>query len=188
MNKIVWVFGESASGKETFIRYAVDNPDCELMQQLGFSNSKLIPIEESMHKGEAKIGSSSSYDRIKIKDVVLDLSQTEDNAVFLIKWQAVDSIHIKYGDALRKLALQTPDTLKQIILLSVESNTLYSRLPSKYWWKDVNYSQEKMNESVTKMRSHIVDLLELGFTVVEINATNGYELLENNTLKTEKKK
>jgi hypothetical protein len=36
-----------------------------------------------------------------------------------------------------------------------------------------------MDQSVDRIRKHIIELLDFGFTVTEINATNGYVLMNN---------
>lgn len=179
MNRIVWVLGESAAGKATFIKYAVANPDSNLMHHLGYDNKKIIPIEESMYLGD--------YERIVIKDKVLDLLNKETDAVILIKWQAADSLHQKYGEVLRKLASETADIPTEIVLLSVESDVLYARLQNKPWWNDPHtaysyYSYEQMDQNVRRLRCHVKELRELGFTLTEIDANNGYKLLREEVM------
>ena len=176
MNNIVWVIGESAAGKATFIRYAVANPDCELIHQLGYYNKKFISVNESMYFGD--------YERIIIKDLVLDLLNNETDAAILIKWQATDSLHPEYGNVLRKLASETHDTPTAIVFLSVDSNVLYARLQNKSWWHDPNiphsyYSREQMDQNVKRARSHAKEIIELGFTFTEIDANNGFRIIEN---------
>ena len=163
--------GESATGKETFIRYAIANPDCELVRQLGYSNSKIIPIIDV-----------SDNERIKIKDVVLELLNKETNATILIKWQAVDSLHPQYSDVLRKLATVTPNIPSEIILLSVERDALWSRLQKKDWWADWckknNWTRANVDQSAERIKNHARDLSkELGFKLTEIDATGGYKIL-----------
>ena len=172
MNKIIWIIGESATGKETFIRYAITNPNCELIKQLGYNNGKIIPIFDV-----------PDDERIKIKDMVLDLLNKETNATILIKWQAVDSLHRQYSDVLRKLATATPNIQSEIILLSVERAALWSRLQKKDWWADWckknNWTRDNVDKSAERIKNHARDLSnELGFKLTEIDATDGYELIK----------
>lgn len=173
MNKIVWVMGESATGKSTFIKYAIDNPDCELLRLLGYSNSKIISVIDNK---------ASSYERIRIKNTVIDLLSKETEAVILIKWQAVDSILLQYGDTLRKLAAETPEIPREIILLSVQSDILYARVQKKSWWNNPNdpvsyYTQERQNERIREIKDHAKELSELDFKIIEIDSTDGYKLI-----------
>ena len=168
MNKIVWVMGESATGKKTFIQYAAANPGCELMRRLGYGNRKMVPIEESMKPGA----------RTGIITAVLDLLGQETSAVFLLKWQAVDSI---YGDTLKRLAARTLNVPQEIILLSVERSALYARVQQKCWWNDPAlpascYTLEQQDEHVTQIKQHAKEWSERGFRLLEIDSTAGYKI------------
>lgn len=177
MNKIVWVMGQSAAGKETFIKYAVANPDSELMQQLGYSGSKIISIEESLYLGDDE--------RIKIVDIALDLISQNTNAIILIKWQYTDND--EHCDNIRRLNAVTPDIHNEIIMLTVESDALFARLPNKLWWNEneaANFSQDKMNQLVEVLRNNIIKWQGNGLILTaEIDATSGYKIIENSMLK-----
>jgi hypothetical protein len=175
MNKIVWVMGQSAAGKETFIKYAMANPDCSLIRQLGYSGDKIIPLGNNLYLGD--------YERIQIKDMVLDLISKETNAVILIKWQHVDT-DPQYGDLIMKLKAATPGVPNEIVLLSVDSDVLYSRLVNKPWWNESTYiSQEQMNNVVEILRNNIRKWLSFGFTLkAEIDATDRYKIIESSLL------
>lgn len=174
MGKIVWVIGQSAAGKETFIKYATANPDCKLMRKLGYSNSKIIPLNESLYLGDDE--------RFKIIDLVLDLLKKETNAVILIKWQHPDT----GNDIIGKLKTVTPDTSNEIVCLSVESDILYARLTNKPWWNEPEnafIAQKEMNHVVEIMRSNIKKYISRGLKLAaEIDATDGYKLIENSLL------
>jgi hypothetical protein len=166
--------GQSAAGKETFIKYAAANPDCELIQQLGYSSSKIVPVEESMYGSHAKI-----------IDVVLNLISKETDAVMLIKWQYTDNE--EHDDIIRKLKAATPDVPNEMIMLSVESDVLFARLPNKWWWNEneaANFSQGKMNHVVEVLRNNIIKWQGLGLILTaEIDATNGYKIIKKSLLK-----
>jgi hypothetical protein len=86
-----------------YIPAVTTNPNSELMHQLRYNGMKIMPIQESMFQGE--------HQRIIIKDIVLDFLNKEMDAVILIKWQATDSLHQKYGGMILR-------TLTLIILTS----------------------------------------------------------------------
>ena len=178
MNKIVWVIGQSAAGKATFIENAVANPDCEIMQRLGYSDSKIIPLYEKTYLGDL-----GDDERFKIIDLVLDLIKKETNAVILIKWQHPDTGY----DIIGKLKDVTPNIPNEIICLSVESDVLYKRLTNKPWWsepEDASSAQESMNQIVEVMRNNIKKYLGRGLILAaEIDVTDGYKLIENSLLK-----
>ncbi|MCL2773278.1 MAG: hypothetical protein FWD71_07990 [Oscillospiraceae bacterium] len=168
MIKIVWVIGQSAAGKETFIKYAVDNPDSELIRQLKYNNSKIIPLLDYK------------------KDEVLNLISKETNAVILIKWQHYNTGYDFAKSDLSELKAIIP-TANEIICLSVESDTLYARLFKKPWFdknEAANFTQEKMNNVVEIMRNNIRKYLSIGFALAaEIDATDGYKIIEHSLLK-----
>ena len=171
MNKLVWVMGESATGKETFIKYAVANPYCDFIQKLGFTE-KIISVETSITH------LNHSDERLKIEKLVLDLLDKETSATILIKWQWSDSIELRQSDVLLKLA-SIPNVSNEIIILSAEHDVLYDRLQNKFWWKDYGYSRELMETFIEKIRTHAQELiLNFGFKMAgEIDVTNGYKLI-----------
>jgi hypothetical protein len=175
MNRIVWVMGQSAAGKETFIKYAMANPDCSLIRQLGYSGHKIIPMGNNLPLGD--------YERIQIKDMALNYINEETDAVILIKWQHVDT-DPQYGDLIKRLKAATPGIPNEIVLLSVNSDVLYARLKNKPWWNESTYiSQDQMNHVVDVLRNNIRKWLALGFTLkAEIDATAGYKIIENSSL------
>ena len=179
MNRIVWVFGQSAAGKETFMKYAVANPGCELMRQLGYDNAKIIPVFGYPVSGCLEF----DYDKTDKIEIVLDLIKKEANAVILIKWQHYDTGHDAGISNLTKLKSLAYNTQNEIICLSVESDVLYARLADKPWFDEkeaASFSREKMDAVVETMRSNIRKYLTLGFKLAaEIDATNGYKIIGN---------
>lgn len=168
--------GQSAAGKETFINYAVNNPDCELMRTLGFAGSNIIPV---LGYNEAEIDRKIAF--------ILDVTKKETNAVVLIKFQHYDTGYNFADSVMSKLKSLTPDISNEIICLSVESDVLYARLPNKPWFDEkeaANFSQEQMNHVVEIMRNNVKNYLTIGFKLAaEIDATNGYKIIENSLLK-----
>ena len=179
MNKIVWIMGQSAAGKETFIQYAINNPNSELMQKLGYNNYKIIPVGDDYYRNGIIV---NYHDRVKIVDIVLDFIGKETNAAIFIKWQYTDND--EHADVIRKLKDATPDVPNEMIMLSVESDVLYARLPKKWWWNESTFStQEQMNDVVKILRYNILrwQCLGLKFTA-EIDTTDGYKIIENSEL------
>ena len=83
---------------------------------------------------------------------------------------------------MRRLASETPDIPREIILLSVESDVLYARVQRKPWWNNPNdpdsyYTQLRQDERIAEIKKHAIELSKLGFKVIEVNSTNGYELI-----------
>ena len=166
MNRVVWVFGQSAAGKETFIKYAVANQDSELIRKLGYNNGKIIPL----------LGYK--------KEEILDVINKETNAVILIKWQHYNTGHDFAKSDLTELKDSITDISNEIICLSVESDVLYARLKRKPWWKASDgFTQENQNDVVEIMRNNIKKYLTAGFKLAaEIDATDEYKIIESSLL------
>ena len=179
MNKIVWIMGQSAAGKDTFIQYAIENPNSELMQRLGYSNSKIIPISDDYHRNRIKAGAD---ERSEITDIVLDFLKKETDAVILIKYQYTDND--EHSDNIRKLKAATPDVPNEMIMLSVDGDVLYARLPNKWWWNESTASTRKqMDEVVIVLRYNVMRWQTCGLIFkAEIDSTDGYKIIENSEL------
>ena len=183
MNKIVWIMGQCAAGKETFIQYALANPNSELINKLGYGNSKIIPIGDDYHRNGIIV---EYHDRIKIIDIVLDFLKKETNAAIFIKWQYTDND--EHNDVVRKLKRATPNIPNEMIMLSVDGDVLYARLPNKWWWNESTASTRKqMDEVVAVLRYNVMRWQCEGLKLAaEIDAADGYKIIENSELKYEK--
>ena len=121
------------------------------------------------------------------KAEVLDLINKETNAVILIKWQHYNTGYDFATSDLSELKAIFPDIANEIICLSVESGVLYKRLTKKPWWtepEDAFIAQKEMDNVVEIMRDNIRKYLSIGFTLTaEIDATDGYKIVEHSLLK-----
>ena len=71
-----------------------------------------------------------------------------------LKWQYTDND--EHGDVIRKLKAATPNVPNDMIMLSVEGDILYARLPNKWWWNESTSStREQMDEVVEVLRNNI---------------------------------
>ncbi|MCA9318486.1 hypothetical protein KDA06_02495 [Candidatus Saccharibacteria bacterium] len=123
MKQIIWVFGTSAVGKETFMKAALN--DAELQKALNLETQKIAISQESLRHLGALDGS-----RDTVRKDVLGLLKTND-AVF-VKWQ--------YGDTLlntpNKLVADLPGVRHIAITLMVANEEKIKRLRTKSWWHD----------------------------------------------------
>ena len=184
MNKIVWVMGQSAAGKWTFINYALANPESELMQKLGLSGKNIIPAADNMYH-EGFLSTESETDRAKIVDYVRSKLEGESNAAVLVKWQYTDNE--QHCDTITKMMDAFPEIKIGIILLSVDGDILYARLPNKWWWNEKTANtREQMDDVVQVLRDNVVRWQGCGFGfefIAEIDSTDGYKIIENSELK-----
>ena len=152
MKEIIWIYGTSASGKETFIKSLMKNRD--LQKSLGLDSHSLAISGESL-----KNLGNLSESRASIVDEVANLLKTKDAVI--IKWQ--------YGDTL----LDSPNILHDkfphlkhtIIKLNVDQLEQVRRLKTKSWWHD----EGKESEFTTKeslLVGESIKKLNSGFNIV----------------------
>jgi hypothetical protein len=132
LNKIIWVFGSSAAGKETFIKKIFNGSLIKLQKDLGWNEKKIIPIWESINF----IGKySNDTEVVKQRKLIIPAVKEAllvNNAVILIKGQDTDI----ETDLFNNVRLLFPDVEHQIIFLHVHPKTLLKRWKNKSWWKD----------------------------------------------------
>ncbi|NCU37816.1 hypothetical protein EOL96_02020 [Candidatus Saccharibacteria bacterium] len=123
MKQIIWIFGTSAAGKETFMKTLLHEND--LQEILGI-DGKRIAISKQSLENLGKLDKS----RASIVNEVRGLLKF--NEVVVIKWQYADSL------------LRTPNTLysqfmmykHSAVKLSVTKKEQIRRLKTKTWWHD----------------------------------------------------
>ena len=126
VNEIVWVYGSSAVGKETFIRKLADNPPMELIKRLGWENKKLVIIWESIDHLVNK-DDSKGEKRKQILDKVLG---NKGNDIVIIKGQDIDIVK-KFPQLLKK---KLPTYKHKIIQLYTDIEVVFERCKNKFWW------------------------------------------------------
>ncbi len=123
MKEIIWVFGTSASGKETFIKALLNDND--LQKALGIDGEQIAVSDESLNN----LGKLDKSRAIIINEASRLL---ETHEVLLIKWQ--------YGDTLQNipdlLYSQYPAYKHTVIKLNVGLKEQKRRLQTKSWWHD----------------------------------------------------
>ena len=145
MKEIIWVFGTSASGKETFLEKLLG--DNELQKLIGINDMRIAVSQESL-RNLGKLDQSRS----SILDEVTQLIESNDAVV--IKWQ--------YGDTL----LHTPNTLQDkfpackhiMIKLNVARDEQVRRLRTKTWWRDKGQEDDFIAKEVLLVENSLSEL------------------------------
>lgn len=167
MKEIVWVFGTSASGKETFIKHVVNDEPADLIKNLGWEDKVVSASDESLELIDGALG--ELRDRI-IEKIPLLLQNTD---VVLIKWQYVDSAakrpqHLK--DSL-------PDAKHKIIELKVDRDELVLRLPRKHWWHDLGKEKESLNQELGMVAASLDALPDFEKISIDSSESSNYKIL-----------
>ena len=159
MKEVVWVFGASASGKETFIKHLLDNNPPELIKHIGWHDKTITACSESLEI----TGKAVDTLREKILGKVPELLEKAD--VVLVKWQFVDSV-AKRPQRLKELL---PGVRHRVIELKVGMNELMKRLPNKAWWHDYGREKEHVTTELHWVSKYLEDLSG-EFEIVSINS------------------
>ena len=154
MKEIIWVFGTSAAGKETFIEKLLI--DTKLQKTLGLSSKSIAVSKQSL----VNLGKLDGSRRSIVNEVAELITLNE---IVVIKWQ--------YGDTL----LHTPTTLHAmfptfkhaVVNLSVDRDEQIRRLRTKPWWSDIGQENEFIANEL-KLVEDSVENLGKGFTITEL--------------------
>lgn len=169
MKEIVWIFGTSGSGKETFIKSVLQ--DTNLQEKFGWKDKVIKVCKSSIEN----IGQFENDPIVNNRDSIINDTRAllVDADVILIKWQLVDSD----ANRLWKLKEIIPDAVHKIIRLQASEPELIDRLRHKAWWHD--YGKEKaFIESELKEVKRVVLELSTSFEVTNIlsDSNSHYEV------------
>lgn len=167
-NAIIWVFGASAAGKETFIRKIVDEKPEKIINELGWKDKEIIACNESLEWIGQYNGDPKIEKRKEIPSIVARNVESKQNAVILIKGQDSD-LENGLPEQICQLA---PSCDHGIIFLQADVEQLYTRGQRKIWWHP-----ENTHQTTEKWLHYQMDLLKkisskLPIRAVESNTEN----------------
>lgn len=166
MKEVVWIFGTSATGKETFIKKVIK--DKELQERMGWKNKSISFCSESIDH----IGQFDGDPAIERRKMILHKvpQLLENNDIVLIKWQIVDS-KAQLPQKLKKVTIKAKHV---IIRLEAPEQELVKRLRNKSWWHDYGKELEFIHLERDLVRKSISQL-QNEFEVKTINSSNSSE-------------
>lgn len=184
MKKIIWIFGESATGKKTFIENIMNN-SLDILDDLDLSNKRIDIVEKTIEKYVLShdIVSIEKSRRQAILEDIKSFVENDNYDVLLLKGQSND-MNERFGNTLKEAAVLYPEIDKEIYLLEVsDMDLLYSRVVNKEWFL-VNqqecskmFPREWLDNAVVKHRGKVYSYIEFGYKITDIDSTNGYKLV-----------
>ncbi len=169
MKEVAWIFGTSASGKETFIRNAANNQPA--LEALGWMGRPLAACQSSLkYIGQFDGDPIIEHRRKILEEVPLLLDSVE---VVLIKWQSVDS----WISLPQKLREGLPGVRHRIIELRASLPELEKRLKQKPWWTDYGHEKEFIGEELEEVSRTTKDLKGFDITVLSSSEADNYSKL-----------
>lgn len=161
---IVWVYGSSGAGKETFIKRINSKAVPKVIEKLNWKDKKIKVIWESL-----KYIAQSDNDKItnKRKEIIKKVSEAikERAEVILIKGQDVD-LEKKLPQTLKN---KFPSQTHQIIFLHADLRTLLQRWKKKIWFNK-KYKEDDVEEWLRHQLKFLSKLK--GFEVIALTSKN----------------
>lgn len=187
MKKIIWVFGESATGKLTLINNLY-NGEISTVNTFDMNSKKIcvseITLEDRNHDKYNSIVDTNNYDDslmeedglyfnkenalLRRKGIMSDTEEflNNDSDILLIKGQ-VNDMNIKRGNIvgyfLDKYANRDDLEIEVYILQVTDKEILRNRIESKPWFKEFGSQEEKdrlLNEIPMKQEKHKNDVID----------------------------
>ena len=186
MKKIIWIFGESATGKLTLINNLY-NSDIDTVNTFNMNNKKFsiseITLEDRNHDKYDNVVDIYRYDDslmeedglyfnkenalLRRKGIMYDIENflNGDSDVLLIKGQ-VNDMNIKRGNIvgifLDQYANRNDLEIEVYILQVTDKDILKNRIESKPWFKEFTHQEEKdrlLSEIPIKQEKHKNDVI-----------------------------
>lgn len=179
MNRIIWVFGCSASGKETFIKNVMSN-NSTINDKLNIDYKHTHVIHESINLISMHTGDSIEQERENIPNLVIELSNNLNDSIILIKGQNSDI----RNNLVYLLKEKLPDAIYEIIYLHADLEILIDRVKKKPWF-DESRGFDKYIKSISDTL-HYMECFQ-GFNITYIESNEEYKITEFPKLKAHKK-
>lgn len=147
--QIVWVYGWSAAGKETFIRTVAGNR--ELCARLGWEGKYVVPCQKSIELIAQYQGDPVGERREEILEEVKTLVFSNPGSVILIKGQDLDLQTSRPA----RLKEMLPRCEHRIIYLYVSHDEMFERIQRKSWF-DPNTLSPDMARRLAKLQTSML--------------------------------
>jgi hypothetical protein len=166
--EIVWVYGASAAGKESFIRSAPTNP--VVIREFDWQNKRIAICNESIDWVTHYPGDPiEEHERYKLADIIPRIAKNND--VILVKGQDIDLFLGTPLDVKHEL----PTATHHIIFIDVGLDELFQRVIHKPWWDNTLRRAEEEGW----LEEQIDRLMEIRdkfiFTAIDGRAIGHYE-------------
>lgn len=182
--KIIWVFGESGTGKKTLIENILSNKD-NVRNLFDLNNYNIKAVLETILSFEEEITQKIDRKKAILKGIDSFLSDTND--ILLIKGQ-IDDLEYEENNSNKQNTFlesikQCPNIEKEIYLLEIpNTDILYDRMTHKDWWQSnpeyyANWlPRSKWDTKTEEQRNKLLPFLKYGIDLKVIDTTDGYKI------------
>lgn len=190
MKKIIWIFGESATGKKTFIENILNN-NLDILEDLDLNNKRIDVVRRTIDKNISSFNdvlNEKSRHQIILEEIN-DFIKKDLYDVLLLKGQSND-MDERYGNTLKEVGMLYPEIEKEIYLLEVKDmDLLYNRIQNKDWFKidfekySKMFPREWIDNAVIRHREQVYSYQYLGYNIIDIDSTNGYKMIDKSKVR-----
>lgn len=183
--RVIWCFGESATGKETLIKNILKNQD-NIQEIFGLDGLKIDVIDRTIMSNLSAFDDKNN--EIMRQKVILEkLTEFSENAcnILLIKGQTND-MDDRFGNTLHTAKEMFLNLEQEIWLLEVSDLDLhYERLLGKDWYcanKDkyeaMGWDKNWLARKVLEHRQKVLKCAKEGFEIKLIDSTKEYKIMK----------
>lgn len=171
MAKIVWVFGGSAAGKQTFIRRIITERPPDILSALGWHGGTIGACIPSLAWIAHYQGDMVATRRSRLPLVVRDMAEMYD--VVLVKGQDWD-LKRRLPQKIKQLL---PHAEHSVVFIDIDLDEMYRRIVRKKWWDSRTRRAEE--EGWLEEQIDFLNELAASFAITTINGNSGghYEIV-----------
>ena len=187
MKKILWLFGQPGSGRKTLINNLKNNRE-DVGKLLGIEDANISILEipynrDSFSNDYKKADERKNNIYNRVREFISD-----DSDVLLILGEYPD--YDRSNNNIVNIGTSFSELNQEIVFLNPSDlDILYERLKDTDWFKfnyKVNlgrYSKDWLKFSTIHMKETFNKMEEMGYKVVEIDTTTGYDLSDKKVVK-----
>ena len=179
MKKIIFIYGEPGVGKNTLVKNILNNTDnIRDLLNINTENISVLFGLDGGYRYETKDTRSIS--------VIKGIKEFKNsNYELLLVYGDIKDFSNKFDSTLIRINKEFPDIEKELYFLTMSDlDLLYERLVKSKWFQS-NYDENKrryprvwLDIAINYIRKTMNRLIEEGYSVKEIDTTNGYNIID----------
>ena len=174
MNRLIWFFGCSASGKETIIKHIYRGKDEKLNSNLGIDLRKTIILDKSIQYISKHRTDNITEKRFEIVHDIISLCSKKDNMIVLIKGQNSDI----RNNCIQIISAKLSDISIDIVYVIADVDVLLERIRRK-GWHDITRGDTQFLESIGRSMEYMDLFQNYNITYIKSNPNHEYEMITN---------
>ena len=184
MKKIIFVFGLPGAGKNDFINDIINNTN-NIRETFNISNALKVCDDIRLHGSSIDTFADRTNRYVAIKEDIDELLESDDEVLLI--FGHMHDLEESENAIIKRIVANYPCLEKDIYLLDIpDHNLLYERLVNTDWFKsDIKNNQERfpkawLDVADNHLRKQVEKQKEYGFNVIEVDATDGFVIREEN--------